>query len=147
MFQGNNVTKSFAIMQQSTTAVPTPPPTAWCSFILSELMLAGTLFASVHKTLATLHTATKDITSMSPADKQLMITICENQVPLKWRQLWAGPKLVTDFIKAFVRRGVAAENRYSEERALDFGEHIDLASVFSVDSLLAALKLTNARCA
>lgn len=92
-----------------------------------------------------MHTATKDITSITRDDMTILRTICENQVPLKWRQIWSGPKLIIDYLKAAVSRGVESERRYQHDLHLPFCEQIDLARVYNVDSFLAALKLKNAR--
>lgn len=117
----------------------------WNCFIVSELRLAGNLFKTIHKTLVNLHVAAKNMKSIHMDDHRLMVTICENQVPLIWRQIWSGPKLTTDYIKAVVCRAVEAERRYITSKDIMFGDSIDFANVFSVESFLAALKLTNAR--
>lgn len=89
--------------------------------------------------------ATKDITSIGKNDMALIKIICENQVPLNWRQMWSGPKALIDYLKAVVCRGIEANHRFSGERSIDFGEKIDFSKVYNVESFLAALKLRNAR--
>lgn len=117
----------------------------WNSFVLTELQLAGNLFQVIHKTLVFLHTAIKDVDAMQPADKNMMIMICENQTPPAWRQCWSGPRMVTDFLRAVVSRGVEAEHRYQRNNNSTFGDSINFSAVFNLEAYLAALKLTNAR--
>lgn len=117
----------------------------WNAFILSELTLARKLFKMIHQTLSIMHVATKDITSVTKDDFAVMMIICESQVPLKWRQIWTGPRLIVDYMKAVVSRGIEAERRYQSSNHLDFCDEIDFAKVYNVDSFLAALKLKNAR--
>lgn len=117
----------------------------WSAFVHSEFMLARKLFKTVHQTLIVMHTATRDISSINRSDLSLMRVICENQVPLKWRQIWSGPRLLTDYLKAIVCRGIEANNRFNEQRNIEFGEKIDFAKIYNVESFLAALKLRNAR--
>lgn len=103
------------------------------------------MFKTIHQTLVEMRMATKDITSIGKNDMALIKIVCENQVPLKWRQLWSGPKILTDYLKAAVCRGIEANNRFNSERNIEFGDKIDLAKVYNVESFLAALKLRNAR--
>lgn len=114
-------------------------------FILSELSIAQKLFESIHETLSLKHKAVKDVRSLTKENQAFMLTICENQVPLRWRQIWSGPRFLVDYLKAATSRGVAAKARceYVLENAFD--ENIDFSHVFSVETLLAALKLKNAR--
>lgn len=117
----------------------------WHCFVLSELRIAGTLFKTIHKTLVVVHNSSRNSSAMHENDKKFVTSICENQVPLSWRQIWSGPKLITDYIKSVVSRGAEAEQRFVTLSNAVFGESIDFARVFSVESYLAALKLTNAR--
>lgn len=87
----------------------------------------------------------KQMTTMSLEEKNLMLLLCENQVPLKWRKIWSGPKLATEYLKAIAIRAETSEKRYDEEFNEIFSQEIDLSTIFNVDSFLAALKLTNAR--
>lgn len=113
-------------------------------FTLSELSIANKLFISIHETLSRLHKAIKDNQALSNENHELMIEISENQVPFKWRQIWSGPRLLVDYLKGTVQRGVAAKQRY--EMASDsFGQNIDFSQVFSIETVLSALKLKNAR--
>lgn len=118
---------------------------SWTTFVLSELMIAKNLFATIHTTLSTIHIAIKDFSSLTRDNMALIRVICENQVPLKWRQIWSGPKLIVDYIKAVVSRGIEAEHRYQVSNHLDFCDAIDFAKVYNVESFLAALKLKNGR--
>lgn len=117
----------------------------WNAFIHSELILAKKMFKTIHQTLIVMRAATKDISSINKNDMILIRIICENQVPLKWRQLWSGPRLLSDYLKAVVCRGIEANNRLNNEKHIDFGEQIDFAKIYNVESFLAALKLRNAR--
>lgn len=117
----------------------------WCAFVLSEMNLAKSIFKTIHQMLVVMHGATKDITSVGKEDMTLIKIICENQVPLKWRQLWSGPRFLTDYLKAIVSRGVEAHHRFNSEKHIEFGDKIDFAKVYNVESFLAALKLRNAR--
>lgn len=92
-----------------------------------------------------MNAATKDISSIGKEDISLMKIIAENQVPLKWRQLWSGPRTLIDYLKAVVNRGIEAEKRFNSEKHIEFCENIDLAKVYNVESFFAALKLRNAR--
>lgn len=121
------------------------PKTPWNSFILSELRLAGRLFETIHQTLVHLHTITKDHRSMQFEEVQLLESICENQVPLKWRQLWSGSRTLTEYMKAVVNRSTEAERRFKTMMHLDFGDEIDFVNVFNIETYLAALKLINAK--
>lgn len=114
-------------------------------FIVSELLLAINLFKIIHNTLSTIHIAIKDLSSITRDTLNLIRTICENQVPLKWRQIWSGPASIVDYIKAVVSRGIEAEKRFQGSSHIDFCDDIDFTKVFYVQSLLAALKLKNAR--
>lgn len=114
-------------------------------FIVSELLLAINLFKTIHNTLSTVHIAIKDLSSITRDTLNLIRTICENQVPLKWRQIWSGPRSIVDYIKAVVNRGVEAEKRFQGSSHIDFCDDIDFTKVFHVQSFLAALKLKNAR--
>lgn len=117
----------------------------WTLFVISELLMAKNIFKAIHSTLSMIHTAMKDISSLTRDTLNLIRIICENQVPFKWRQIWSGPRLIVDYIKAVVSRGIEAERRYQGTIHIDFCEEIDFAKVFSVESFLAALKLKNAR--
>lgn len=75
----------------------------------------------------------------------LIRVICENQVPLKWRQIWSGPRLIVDYMKSVINRGIEAQTRFRTSSQSGFGQQIDFTRVFNVESFLAALKLTNAR--
>ncbi len=121
------------------------PKTPWNSFVLSEIHLAGRLFDTIHNTLVHLHVLAKDNTSFQLDDIQLMEAICENLVPLKWRQIWTGSRTLTEYMKGVVMRSIEAERRYKTMMHLDFGDEIDFVNVFNIESYLAALKLTNAK--
>lgn len=114
-------------------------------FILSELSIAQKLFESIHETLSLMHKAAKDIRSLTKESMAFLVTICENQVPLRWRQMWSGPRLLVDYLKAAASRGVAAKARCKLVQENAFDANIDFSHVFSVETLLAALKLKNAR--
>lgn len=117
----------------------------WNSFIFSELIMAKKLIKIIHQTLIVMHGAMRDITSLTKEDFALMMVICENQVPLKWRQVWSGPKLIIDYMKAVVNRSIEAEKRHQSSNHLTFCDEIDFAKVFNVESFFATLKLKNAR--
>lgn len=121
----------------------------WQSFVNSEMLLAKKLFKIIHETLIVMHAATKDISTLTKDDVALMMVICENQVPIKWRQIWSGPRSIVDYMKAVVNRGFEAEKRHddrlNDNSAAHFCTEIDLAKVYNVESFLAALKLKNAR--
>lgn len=119
----------------------------WHSFVVSEMLMAKKLFKTIHETLIVMHAATKDISTLTKDDLALMMVICENQVPIKWRQIWFGPRSIVDYMKAVASRGFEAEKRYenSNNDNLAFCTEIDLAKVYNVESFLAALKLKNAR--
>lgn len=120
------------------------PKTPWASFVLSEMRLAGRLFEAIHSTLSHLHSIIKDSGSFHADDWQLMETVCENLVPLKWQQIWTGSRALTEYLKGVVLRSIEAERRFKTSMHLDFGDEIDLVNVFNIESYLAALKLTNA---
>lgn len=117
----------------------------WTLFIISELLTAKKIFKAIHSTLCMIHVAMKDVSSLTRDTLNLIRVICENQVPLKWRQIWTGPRLIVDYIKAVISRGIEAERRYQGSIHIDFCDEIDFAKVFNVESFLAALKLKNAR--
>lgn len=117
----------------------------WQSFVTSEMLMAKKLFKTIHETLIVMHAATKDITTLTKDDVALMMIICENQVPFKWRQIWSGPRSIVDYMKSVVSRGIEAEKRYENNNNSAFCTEIDLAKVYNVESFLAALKLKNAR--
>lgn len=107
--------------------------------------MAGRLFETIHNTLVHLHAIVKDKSSFQQEDVQLVDSICENLVPLKWRQIWTGSKTLTEYMKGVVSRSIAAERRFKTMMHLDFGDEIDFVNVFNIESYLAALKLTNAK--
>lgn len=111
------------------------------------MLMAKKLFRTIHETLIVMHAATKDISTLTKDDVALMMAICENQVPIKWRQIWSGPRSIVDYMKAVVSRGFEAEKRYEQSNndASAFCTEIDLAKVYNVEAFLAALKLKNAR--
>lgn len=119
----------------------------WLSFIVSEMLMAKKLFKTIHETLTVMHAATKDISLLTKDDVALMMVICENQVPIKWRQIWSGPRSIVEYMKSVVSRGFEAEKRYEAGSGGNsvFCAEIDLAKVYNVESFLAALKLKNAR--
>lgn len=117
----------------------------WDAFVVAELLLGTDVIQLIHTTLVTLHVAIKDITTIQPSDKELLAVICENLVPVSWRKLWPGPRLVTDFICGAMKRATAAEQRYIKLYGSAFGDRIDFGDVYSLDGYLAALKLTNAK--
>lgn len=119
----------------------------WQSFVVSEMLMAKKLFKTIHETLIVMHAATKDISTLTKDDVSLMMVICENQVPIKWRQIWFGPRSIVDYMKSVVNRGSEAEKRYehSTSDSSGFCTEIDLAKVYNVEAFLAALKLKNAR--
>lgn len=126
-------------MQDSDSSNP------WTLFIISELLMAKNIFKTIHSTLSVIHVAIKDVSALTRDTLNLIRTICENQVPLKWRQIWSGPRTIVDYIKAVVSRGVEAERRYQGSIHIDFCDDIDFAKIYNVESFLAALKLKNAR--
>lgn len=131
---------------QSCKAIPNESPkTPWTSFVLSEIRLAGRLFQTIHNTLVYLHAIVKDKSSFQLEDVKLMESVCENLVPMKWRQIWTGSKTLTEYMKGVVSRSVEAERRFKTMMHLDFGDEIDFVNVFNIESYLAALKLTNAK--
>lgn len=87
----------------------------------------------------------KQMVSMSADEKALMIILCENQVPLKWRKIWTGPKLATDYLRAVTSRANSAENRLKMDSHVNFTSEIDFISIFNIEGFFAALKLANAR--
>lgn len=121
------------------------PKTPWTSFILSEIRLAGRLFEAIHSTLVHLHAIVKDNSPFQLDDVQLMKSIGENLVPLKWRQIWTGSRTLTEYLKGVITRSMEAERRFKTTMHLDFGDEIDFVNVFNIESYLAALKLTNAK--
>ncbi|GAB0096653.1 Cytoplasmic dynein 2 heavy chain 1 [Sergentomyia squamirostris] len=119
----------------------------WTSFVLSEIRLAGNLHTLIHGMLTNLHTAIRDSSvEMSTMEKNALQTLCENQVPIQWRKLWSGPRLATDYMRAVAVRASESEKRYQQlQGASEWCERIDFATVFSVESFLASLKLATAR--
>lgn len=117
----------------------------WKLFIISELLMAKNLFKIIHGTLSMIHIAIKDVSTLTRDTLHLIQIICENQVPLKWRQIWFGPKLIVDYIKSVVNRGIEAERRFQMCSHIDFCDEIDFTKVYNVESFFAALKLKNAR--
>lgn len=107
--------------------------------------MAGRLIESIHNTLVHLHAIVKDNSSLQQDDVQLMESICENLVPMKWRQIWPGSRTLTEYMKGVVLRSTEAERRFKTMMHLDFGDEIDFVNVFNIESYLAALKLTNAK--
>lgn len=139
--QGVNLSNASDLLQTQNSDDSSP----WTLFIISELLMAKNLFKLIHNTLSMIHVAMKDVTSLTRDTLHLIRIICENQVPFKWRQIWSGPRLIVDYIKAVVSRGIEAERRYQTNSHIDFCDEIDFAKVYSVESFLAALKLKNAR--
>ncbi|KAJ6634741.1 Cytoplasmic dynein 2 heavy chain 1, partial [Pseudolycoriella hygida] len=139
------LTLGSSVLQSYKTIPNEAPRTAWTSFILSEIRLAGRLFETIHSTLVHLHSLTKDNSSLQQEDIQLMANVSENLVPMKWRQIWNGSRTLTEYVKGVVSRSIEAERRFKTMMHLDFGEEIDFVSVFNIESYLAALKLTNAK--
>lgn len=139
-FQGSTIIESYKAMSNN-ESLKTP----WTSFVLSEIRLAGRLFEAIHNTLVHLHAIVKDNSSFQSDDVQLMESICENLVPLKWRQIWTGSRTLTEYMKGVVARSTEAERRFKTMMHLDFGDEIDFVNVFNIESYLAALKLTNAK--
>uniref|UniRef100_A0A1B0CJW6 Cytoplasmic dynein 2 heavy chain 1 n=1 Tax=Lutzomyia longipalpis TaxID=7200 RepID=A0A1B0CJW6_LUTLO len=85
-------------------------------------------------------------TEMSTTERAALQTLCENQVPLQWRKLWSGPRLATEYMKAVSVRAHEAEKRFQARgNATGWCERIDFATVFSIESFLASLKLATAR--
>lgn len=124
----------------------TDSETPWKMFVVTELQLAAQLFQTIHSTLVTLHAAIRGTDTMSAAVRQTIMAIRENHVPLMWRKLWPGPRLVTDFIKAAITRGIAAERRYrSTDGDKSFGDRISFGEIFNLEGFMSALKLTNAK--
>lgn len=117
----------------------------WKLFIISELLMAKNISKAIHSTLSMIHIAMKDMSSLTRDTQNLIRIICENQVPIKWRQIWSGPRQIVDYIKAVVSRGVEAERRYQGTSHIDFCNDIDFAKIYNVESFLAALKLKNAQ--
>lgn len=140
-FQGINLTVPNDMLQIHGSDNSSP----WTLFVISELLVAKNMFKLIHSTLSMMHVAIKDMQSLTRDTLHLIRIICENQVPFKWRQIWPGPRLIVDYIKAVVSRGIEAERRYQTNIHIDFCDEIDFAKVYSVESFLAALKLKNAR--
>ncbi|XP_067623203.1 cytoplasmic dynein 2 heavy chain 1-like [Eurosta solidaginis] len=119
----------------------------WQLFVISELRTAGKCFQEVHQTLSLVHNWFKTTANntKSNMDLHLIQHLVENQVPASWQRSWQGPPTVIDYIRGLVLRGEAAELRYRSELQLEFGQHIDLTTVFSCETLLSSLKLTNSK--
>lgn len=113
-------------------------------FTLSEFSIANKLLDSIYETLSSLHKIVKDRQPLSEDNYDLMLGICENQVPFRWRQIWSGPKLLVEYLKAAVQRGVTAKQRF-ESTSETFEQNVDFSQIFSVETFLSALKLKNAR--
>ncbi|XP_053958646.1 cytoplasmic dynein 2 heavy chain 1 [Anastrepha ludens] len=119
----------------------------WQLFVISELRTAAKCFQEVHQTLSLVHNWFKSTSSntKSNIDLHLFQMLAENQVPGAWLRCWCGPPATVDYIRAIVIRGQAAELRYRSELHLDFGQQIDLTTVFNSETMLSSLKLTNSR--
>lgn len=141
IFQGINLTHSSDIIQMQSSDSSNP----WTLFVISELLMAKNIFKAIHTTLSMIHIAMKDVSSLTRDTFDLIRIICENQVPFKWRQIWSGPRLIVDYMKAVVSRSIEAERRYQVSIHIDFCDEIDFAKVYNIESFLAALKLKNAR--
>lgn len=107
--------------------------------------MARHLLKCIHNTLSMIHVGIKDMSSLTRDTLQLIRIMCENQVPLKWRQIWSGPKHIVEYMKATVNRAIEAEHRFQVSSHLDFCSEIDFSRIFNVESFFAALKLANAR--
>ncbi|CAD6999081.1 unnamed protein product [Ceratitis capitata] len=138
----------------------------WQLFIISELGTAVKCFQEVHQTLSLVHNWFKATAENARTikDMPLLQTLAENQayiqffffvttftnrshlqVPSTWQRCWHGPSAATDFIRALVLRGQSAEQRYRSEMHLEFGNQIDLSTVFSCETLLSTLKVINSK--
>lgn len=97
--------------------------------------------------LTNLHSAIREgDMEMSTGEKSAMQTLCENQVPLQWRKIWSGPRLATEYMKAVSVRAHEAEKRFQGRSAnAEWCENIDFATIFSIESFLASLKIATAR--
>lgn len=120
----------------------------WMMFLISEIKLARELYKEIHSILTTLYSAIKEIHNISESLKQVLVLLCENQTPREWRNIWFGPTLATDYIRAFVNRANYIEKLY-HQKMITASEvainEINLAEIFNVDAFLAVLKLMKSR--
>lgn len=105
------------------------------------------MFTTIHETLSTIHSSLKTQSSLSKDDWNILAKLCENQVPLKWRKVWSGPKSIGEYLKGVATRISGAMSRYANGLKDDeeFGTEIELTQVFSVESFFSALKLANSK--
>ncbi|XP_028896482.2 cytoplasmic dynein 2 heavy chain 1 [Zeugodacus cucurbitae] len=117
----------------------------WQLFIASELRTAAKCFQEVHHTLSLTHNWLKagSKNTKTVVDLKLLKTLAENQIPGSWLRCWSGPPLAMDYIRGLVLRTQASEMRYRSDIHLEFGQQIDLTTVFNCETLLSSLKLTN----
>lgn len=145
-FQGLSIEQTYIAMMKQNEA--SYDDKAWMLFLISEIKLARELCREIHGILTTLYNAIKEIHNISESLKQILVMLCENQTPREWRNIWFGPTLATDYIRAFVNRANYIEKLYHQymitasETAIN---EINLAEIFNVHAFLAVLKLTKSR--
>ncbi|XP_055534643.1 cytoplasmic dynein 2 heavy chain 1 [Wyeomyia smithii] len=113
----------------------------WMIFILSELSLIGNLYEAINGNLNTIRNALKDVGTISGADRSLLATICDNQIPLQWRRIWSGPKTVIEYLKAIAFKTRQTElfyNRLIEEKPV---EEASFNHLFNVEGFMTTIKM------
>lgn len=110
-------------------------------FVLSELAIVRSLYDLINATLQMLKNSMKELATISAKDRTMLITICDNQVPLQWRRIWSGPKTVIEYLKAIgfkTRETELLYNKIVEEARV---QDINFKNLFSVDAFLTTMKM------
>ncbi|XP_058840704.1 cytoplasmic dynein 2 heavy chain 1-like [Topomyia yanbarensis] len=113
----------------------------WMIFVLSELTIVSNLYDAINECLQTIKNSLKEINIISGKDRSMLVTICDNQVPLQWRRIWSGPKTVIEYLKAIGFKTKETEELYNslvEEKAI---KEINFNCLFNVEGFLTTIKL------
>lgn len=113
----------------------------WKLFKSSELFLAVELVRKISDTLSKFNSL--DLNSMTDGEKNILLTLSDNNVPYEWRKLWQGPKFASEFLKAVAVRAQTV-SKFLENLDGEIQE-IDFSKIFNVDSFLSTIKLVTSR--
>ncbi|XP_021709178.1 cytoplasmic dynein 2 heavy chain 1 [Aedes aegypti] len=114
---------------------------AWMIFVLSELAIVRSLYDLINATLQMLKNSMKELATISAKDRTMLITICDNQVPLQWRRIWSGPKTVIEYLKAIGFKTRETEQLYNKIVEEARVQEINFKNLFSVDAFLTTMKM------
>ncbi|XP_058460067.1 cytoplasmic dynein 2 heavy chain 1 [Malaya genurostris] len=113
----------------------------WMIFVLSELTIVSNLYDAINSSLQTIKNSLKEISTVSGKDRTILVTLCDNQVPLQWRRIWSGPKTVIEYLKAVGFKTKETETMYNKMVEMKPANEVNFNCLFNMEGFLTTFKL------